>query len=198
MVKALLLTKCLVIYGRKSPTYGCFSHCCGARPGKKLLFMGGEFGQFSEWYCKVSLDWHLLKKNEFHSQLLEFVAVINNFYLKNPSLWELDFDYSGFQWLNSEDRNNSTLSFARFAKNSKDHVVCILNFTPETLYNYQVGLPSKNDYVEVLNSDNKIYGGNSSSEKKIFSAIAEPFAQADNHTHLTVPPLAGLVLKPVN
>ncbi len=169
-----------------------------SHPGKKLLFMGGEFGQFSEWYCKRSLDWHLLEENKLHSQLLEFVTNLNNFYKNNPALWELDFDYSGFQWLDFEDRKNSIISFSRFAKNKKDHIICLLNFTPETINNYPVGLPSNSDYIEVFNSNDLRFGGTFSNENKVYSAINEPFAQAENHTRLTVPPLAGILLKPIN
>ncbi len=164
-------------------------------PGKKLLFMGGEFGQFSEWYCKRSLDWHLLEENKLHSQLMNFISALNSFYKKQPSLWELDFDYDGFQWLDFEDRKNSIISFARYAKNKKDHTVCLFNFTPETLYDYKVGLPTKNDYAEYLCSDNLEYGGNGVNDNKIYSVIDKPFAQVDYHTQITVPPLAGIILK---
>jgi 1,4-alpha-glucan branching enzyme len=166
-------------------------------PGKKLLFMGGEFGQFAEWYCKTSLDWHLLDANNLHSQLMDFVSDLNRTYRSNPSLWEQDFDPQGFQWLDFEDRKNSIISFARFAQNREDHTVCLLNFTPQTLYNYKTGLPSKNDYIEIMNSDNSLYGGGDKRNTLIYTAIDEPFAQAKYHTFLTVPPLAGILLKPV-
>jgi 1,4-alpha-glucan branching enzyme len=158
--------------------------------------MGGEFGQWSEWYCKTSLDWHLLEENELHGQLVNFVADLNGFYRNNPALWEQDFTYEGFQWLDLEDRNNSVISFVRYAKNRGDHLVCILNFTPQTHYTYKIGLPSGSRYREILCSDNGLYGGSDSSDKTTHVSLPEPHAQANFHTVLTLPPLSGLILKP--
>lgn len=166
-------------------------------PGKKLLFMGGEFGQFSEWYCKRSLDWHLLSESPLHSQLMELVSQLNATYIKNPALWENDFNTAGFSWLDFEDRKNSIISFARFARNPDDHLVVILNFTPQKLYNYKVGLPSRHDYREIFNSDNKEFGGSTVWQQQTYSAIAEPFAQAGYHTTMTVPPLGAVLLQPL-
>ena len=167
-------------------------------PGKKLLFMGGEFAQFSEWYCKRSLDWHLLHDNELHSQLIKFVKTINHVYKNNKALWENDFSNEGFRWLDFEDRDNSVISFARFALDPNDHLVCLLNFTPQTLYDYRVGLVARHDYELVLSSDFAEFGGSSRSEQQVYTAIDEPFAQAPCHTLVTLPPLGGLLLKPVN
>jgi len=165
-------------------------------PGKKLLFMGAEFGQWREWNCKQSLDWHLFDENDLHGQMHTFVADLNQLYTANPSLWEEDFSHEGFQWLDFEDRSNSIISFVRYAKNKKDHLVCILNFTPETYFDYKIGLPTGQKYGEVFCSDYSIYGGANASEQNVFRPIAEPYAQAGFHTRLTIPPLAGLILKP--
>ncbi len=165
-------------------------------PGKKLLFMGGEFGQIAEWYCKTSLDWHLLEENMGHAQLLTFISRLNRFYLETKALWENDFHPEGFHWLDFEDRKNSIISFARFSQNKEDHILCILNFTPQTLYDYKVGLPSTNNYEAAFCSDDRDFGGSGVSESKVYTNVAEPVAQANNHTTLTVPPLAGLILRP--
>lgn len=167
-------------------------------PGKKLLFMGIEFGQWAEWDCKKSLDWHLLEGNEMHQQLTDFITQLNNFYQNNASLWELDFQPSGFQWLDFEDRNNSIISFVRYADNKNDHIVCIFNFTPQTFYEYTIGLPSSQTYKEAFCSDSQSFGGSGvcHSEKK-YIPIPGKYAQADYHTSITLPPLAGVVLKPV-
>jgi len=165
-------------------------------PGKKLLFMGGEFGQWSEWYCKTSLDWHLLKENDYHAKLLIFVSNLNKFYTENPALWEQDFTSEGFQWLDLEDRDNSIISFARFAKKRDDHLVCLFNFTPQTLSSYKLGLPTGLRYREIFCSDDSLYGGTDTSDKKIHTPVARPHAQAKFHTMLTVPPLAGVILQP--
>ncbi len=165
-------------------------------PGKKLSFMGNEFGHFSEWYCKRSLDWHLLDSDKKHQQIIDLIQDLNGLYRNNPSLWQLDYDHTGFAWLDFNDSNNSVLSFARFAKNRKDHLVGLFNFTPQALENYKIGLPSKKDYEVLFCSDDKQYGGNDVCNKVLLTPINEPYAQAQFHATLTVPPLAGVILKP--
>ncbi|MBU1139147.1 MAG: 1,4-alpha-glucan branching protein GlgB, partial [Proteobacteria bacterium] len=165
-------------------------------PGKKLLFMGGEFGQCNEWYCKQSLDFHLLQENEMHAELLNFMQDLNSIYRSNASLWEQDFTPDGFQWMDLEDRENSIISYARYAKDRKDHLVCLLNFTPQTFYDYKMGLPSDSNYEQIFCSDHSRFGGSDATNKTIYKPIAEPFAQAPYHAHVAVPPLAGIILKP--
>ncbi len=165
-------------------------------PGKKLLFMGGEFGQWREWNCKQSLDFHLLEDNDLHGAMLNFFERLNTLYKDNASLWEQDFCQEGFQWMDLEDRANSIISYARFAKNREDHLVCLLNFTPQTFYDYKMGLPTGSNYEQIFCSDQSRFGGSNMARKTIYKAIAEPFAQAQFHTHVTVPPLAGIILKP--
>jgi len=166
-------------------------------PGKKLLFMGGEFGQWSEWYCKKSLDWHLLEENELHLQLQLFVIDLNALYKTNAALWQQDFAPDGFQWLDLEDRDSSIISFARYAKDRDDHLVCVLNYTPQVLTNYKIGLPQNRQYRELFCSDYDRYGGSNKSANAIYyEPIKEPHAQADYHTTLTIPPLAGVILQP--
>ncbi len=165
-------------------------------PGKKLLFMGSEFGQWHEWNCKQSLDFHLLHENDLHKEMLNFFGKLNALYTDNASLWELDFSQDGFQWMDLEDRANSIISYARFAKNREDHLVCLLNFTPQTFYDYKMGLPTGSNYKQVFCSDQSRFGGSNAANKTIYKSIAEPYAQAPFHAKVTVPPLAGIVLKP--
>lgn len=165
-------------------------------PGKKLLFMGGEFGQFSEWYCKRSLDWHLAEENHDHAQLMSYVKSLNEVYKDNPSLWQRDCHGDGFQWLDFEDRMNSVISFARYADNPDDHIVCILNFTPQTLYNYRIGIPADREYFKLLSSDEQVFGGDSVNENMTYAPMVEPHGHAPFHTSITLPPLGGLLLKP--
>jgi 1,4-alpha-glucan branching enzyme len=166
-------------------------------PGKKLLFMGGELGQWNEWNCKQSIDWHLLQADDMHQKMLMFVSELNKLYTNNPALWELDFDHDGFAWIDFEDRNNSVISFTRYAKERNNHIVCILNFTPQTYYDYKVGLPTGQEYVQVFSSDASIYGGGDIGKNHTIQPVSEPYAQAGFHTKLTIPPLAGILLKPV-
>ncbi len=166
-------------------------------PGKKLLFMGGEFGQWSEWYCKRSLDWHLLQEADYHSRMQQFVAELNMMYKAHPALWQLDFSEEGFSWLDLEDRNNSIISFARYGKERDHHLVAVLNYTPQTFTSYQVGLPENCRYREVFCSDDSRFGGSDASDKRDYTPILSPFAQAPYHTTMTIPPLAGIILEPI-
>jgi len=165
-------------------------------PGKKLLFMGGEFGQRSEWSCKQSLDWHLLDVDK-HCQMIDYVRELNTFYRNAPALWEQDYDNSCFEWLDIEDRNNSIISFVRSAKEKQDHLVCLLNFTPQTFDSYKLGLPKNQNYTTVFCSDFTEYGGGTLKKSTLYPAIEEPHARADYHTITSVPPLCGLVLEPL-
>ncbi len=167
-------------------------------PGKKLLFMGCEFGQWREWNCKQSLDFHLLHENELHREMLNFFKELNTIYKGNPSLWQLDFEQQGFQWMDLEDRSNSIISYARFAKDPDDHLVCLFNYTPQTFYDYKIGLPGGRNYEQVFCSDQSRFGGSNASNKTIYKSIAKPYAQAQYHARVTVPPLAGIILKPCN
>jgi 1,4-alpha-glucan branching enzyme len=165
-------------------------------PGKKLLFMGGEFGQISEWYCKVSLDWHLAEQEALHHQLQYFVKKLNELYKSVPALWEVDFSHTGFKWMDFKDVDHSIIVFARFGKNPADHVVCLLNMTPEVHYNYRVGVPELTDYKEIFCSDDSSFGGSNVSNPDVKVAIAEPFGEAKYHIKVTVPPLAGIIYQP--
>ncbi|MBU0485573.1 MAG: 1,4-alpha-glucan branching protein GlgB [Proteobacteria bacterium] len=168
-----------------------------AHPGKKLIFMGCEFGQISEWYCKVSLDWHLIGQDELHRQLQFYVKELNHFYKEENALWEQDFSDQGFRWMDFNDVDNSIISFARFGKDPKDHVVCLLNFTPNVLHDYKVGVPEKVQYREVFNTDDKEYGGSNVENPDLKVVFDEPFGNAPHHVLVSVPPLGGIILKPV-
>ncbi|MEK6560406.1 MAG: 1,4-alpha-glucan branching protein GlgB, partial [Nitrospirota bacterium] len=127
-------------------------------PGKKLLFMGGEIGQWWEWNCDVSLDWHLLQYEE-HSKLQRFVRDLNHLYRNEPSLCEIDFEYQGFEWIDFHDSDNSILSFLRRGKNPDDILIFACNFTTVPRRGYKIGVPRAGYYKEILNSDAEIYGG---------------------------------------
>jgi len=168
-----------------------------AHPGKKLLFMGSEFGQWSEWYCKRSLDWHLLKGDALHQQLQDYVKELNDLYHSNPALWEVDFNHDGFRWLDFQDVDNSIVAFARFAKDRNDHLVCLFNYTPQVHYNYKVGIPAFVSYNEIFCSDYSRFGGSDVANPNIGEPVDEPFAEAPFYVKVTVPPLGGIVLRPI-
>lgn len=166
-------------------------------PGKKLLFMGGEFGQRREWNCKQSLDWHLLEENVSHLQVQSFVEKLNELYTSSPPMFEQDFQQEGFSWIDLEDRDHSIFSFARYAKDPSNHLVCIFNFTPETHYHYQTGFVTDSKYKLELSSDNTSFGGSSVETIDTVYPEAKPFGQARFSAPITVPPLCGLIYKPV-
>ena len=170
-----------------------------AHPGKKLLFMGGEFGQWSEWYCKRSLDWHLLTDDEDnpHRQLQYFTAELNRLYLHHPALWQRDFEWPGFKWLDFSDTNNSVISFARFDETGDKHLVAVLNFTPQTLDNYCIGLPSGRSYQTIFCSDDRRFGGAGLGHEGIVKSEKKPRGQAEFSAHIRIPPLAGSILQPL-
>lgn len=128
-----------------------------AHPGKKLMFMGGEFGQFIEWKDTDSLDWFLLDY-DMHRKLHSYVRELNYFYRQQPAFWELDQDPLGFSWIDADNRNQSILVFMRKGQ-QQEHLLVVCNFTPVVYHHYRVGLPFAGVYQEVLNSDNHIFGG---------------------------------------
>jgi len=167
-----------------------------SQPGKKLLFMGCEFGQLSEWYCKVSLDWHLPEKYDSHRQLQQLVRDLNRLYRDSAALWQLDFTHEGFRWMDFKDVDNSIIAFCRMADDSDDHLVCLLNFTPEIHEGYRLGVPSMRQYREIFNTDATQYGGSNQHNSQSLTPVAEPFGEAAQHIKIVVPPLAALIFKP--
>jgi 1,4-alpha-glucan branching enzyme len=165
-------------------------------PGKKLLFMGSEFGQWSEWYCKKSLDWHLPEHEPLHSKTQDFVRELNSFYVKTPALWQIDFSNEGFEWLDFNDIDNSVVGFARIGFKRHDHLVCVFNFTPQVIHNYKMGVPDDTLYREIFNSDFGDFGGSNITNSKPLKPIKKSFGLAPFHVKLSLPPLGGVILKP--
>jgi len=163
-------------------------------PGKKLLFMGGEFGQFREWTEAESLEWFMLDYPH-HAQIKDFVRDINHFYLKNNSLWHNDFDYMGFEWVNCERSDLSVISFVRRGSTEGELLLFILNFTPVVRDNFRVGVTHKGSYKEALNTDAVCYGGSGVLNTGVIKS--EPIAY-DNREHsieVTLPPLGAVIMK---
>ncbi len=137
-----------------------------AHPGKKLLFMGGEFGQFVEWRFQEELDW-LLLEYEKHRGVKEFVKDLNGFYRKNRSMYENDSDWHGFSWINESDRERSVISFLRESRSRRDKTIVVLNFAAQSYEDYEVEVPLPGEYQVVLDSDSKKYGGNTENYPKM-------------------------------
>jgi 1,4-alpha-glucan branching enzyme len=163
-------------------------------PGKKLLFMGGEFAQWREWNHDRSLDWHLLD-DPSHAAVRRFVQDLNWHYRAEPALHQTDFDPEGFRWIDCNDNENSVVSIVRYAKDRHDFVVMVFNFTPVPRAGYRIGVPAAGGYAEEINSDAAIYGGGNIGNAGL--AATEPIAAHgfDQSLRLTVPPLGCLLLK---
>ena len=161
-----------------------------AHPGKKLLFMGGEFGHFIEWNFDDSMDWHLVEQYPMHTKMLAYSKALNKFYVDNKPLWEVDFDWNGFQWIDCNDSENSIIALVRRAEDRSDFIVCVHNFTPEVRHGYRIGVPTKGTYVEVFNSDEECYGG--SGVLNAGDIVSEDYAfhGREQSIVITVPPLA--------
>jgi 1,4-alpha-glucan branching enzyme len=158
-----------------------------AHPGRPLLFMGGEIGQNDEWRHDRSVDWHLLDHPE-HAGVQAMVRALNTVYRREPALWEQDFDWTGFRWIDPNDADNSVLSFLRFPVAGGRPVACVANLTPVLRYGYRVGLPESGRWVEIFNSDRPEFGGSNALTGDI---EAEPVAWNDLEysAELTLPPL---------
>ena len=164
-------------------------------PGKKLLFMGGEFGQWDEWDHSRSMDWHLLQY-EPHRGIQRFVKDLNRIYRSEPALYEVDFEWSGFEWIDFHDTENSAISFLRRARNPEDILIFAGNFTPVPRYGYRIGVPFPGFYREILNSDSEIYWGSNMGNSGGVWAEPTPYQGRPYSISLTLPPLSVVALKP--
>jgi 1,4-alpha-glucan branching enzyme len=163
-------------------------------PGKKLLFMGSEIGQWDEWSHERSLDWHLLG-NESHQGITRWVQDLNHLYKTEPSLYEVDFHYSGFEWIDFQDAASSIISFERRAKDAGDSVIVVCNFTPVPRSGYRVGVSVSGTYRELLNSDSSYYGGSNMGNAGELRSDSVAQHGRDHSLAVTLPPLGVLFLK---
>ena len=163
-----------------------------AYPGKKLLFMGNDIGQYSEWNEAKSIDWHVLE-NDFNCKLNLFLQDLFKLYKKEPAFWERDTYPEGFEWIECDDAENSVVSFVRHGANVEDLIVIICNFTPKTVEGYDVGVPYEGYYKEILNSDDEKYGGSGVINKKAVRSKKEYCNRCANKITINLPPLATSV-----
>ncbi|WP_075983523.1 1,4-alpha-glucan branching protein GlgB [Bacillus massilinigeriensis] len=161
-------------------------------PGKKLLFMGTEFGQFDEWKELKELDWQLLKF-ESHSKLHTYIKVIQQFYRNTSCLWRLDHEQAGFEWIDADNHEQSVITFIRHGKRKGDYCIVVCNFSTEVYKDYRIGVPSFGQYIEVLNSDEQIYGGSGQINEKPISVEKQPWHNQPYSMKITVPPLGMAV-----
>ena len=165
-------------------------------PGKKLLFMGGEFGQTNEWNHETGLDWHLLEMGPYHRGLRRLVQDLNRLYRTQPALAQADCSPEGFQWIDCDDSDASAVSFLRRGHDSEDFLVFVCNFTPVVRHGYRLGVPRGGLYREHINTDAAVYGGSDVGNAGV--VLAEPISTHGRpySLRLTLPPLATVVFRP--
>lgn len=168
----------------------CYKIC---HPGKKLLFMGGEFAQFIEWRYYEGLEWFLLEY-PMHKKFSSFIGALNQLYLKEKSLWEEDFSWEGFRWLDADNKKQSILVFLRQATD-KEFIIVILNLKPEYYPKFRVGVPLAGSYKEIFNSDSDSFGGSDQINETNFVAEAVPWHGLEYSIKIKLPPLAGVLFK---
>jgi 1,4-alpha-glucan branching enzyme len=163
-------------------------------PGKKLLFMGSELGQWREWDHDDSLDWSLLDQ-PLHAGLQKFVTDLNHLYRAEPALYQRDFDGGGFEWIDCNDHEASVISLIRHAADPDNWLIAVLNWTPITRHDYRIGVPAAGYYAELLNSDADIYAGTNAGNQGGLTAEDQPAHGRPYSLNLTVPPLGAVILK---
>jgi 1,4-alpha-glucan branching enzyme len=165
--KGSMLNKMFGEYDEKFAAYRTLLGYYMTMPGKKMLFMGGEFGQMLEWRYDDQLEWNVLEIDK-HKRLHQYVKDLNHFYMENKALWELDTSWDGFRWVNEADSENSVLSYIRRGRHAADNVVVVANFTPVERPIYKIGVPLAGEYEVVFHSSAVKYGGNKRITKKVY------------------------------
>jgi 1,4-alpha-glucan branching enzyme len=167
-----------------------------AHPGKKLVFMGSEFGQTSEWNADGQIEWWLLQF-DVHKKLQLYCKRLNELYRSEPALYQVDFHWEGFEWIDFHDMHNSVIAFIRKAKDHSDYLIFICNFTPQPHPAYRLGLPELIEYREIFNSDSELFGGSNMGNGGRVVAEAVPSHGREASAQVVIPPLGVVALKPI-
>ena len=191
--KCSLINKMPGNYNEKFAGVRAFLGYMYAHPGKKLLFMGTEFGQFIEWDYKKGLDWILLDY-DMHVLLQDYTRELNKFYKKNSPLWQIDYSWEGFNWIVSDDNTNSVIAFTRTDEND-EKIVAVCNFTPVMRTSYKIGVPDAESYELVFNSDAKKFGGSGERIKKTYKVFDGAMHGYNHYIELTLPPMTTLYFR---
>ena len=190
--KCSMINKMPGEYDQKFASYRAFLAYMMAHPGKKLLFMGQEFGQMKEWDYKSQLDWNLMDFDA-HRNLLKFSEKLNRFYLDNPPFWQDDDSWDGFSWISNDDYKQSIIAFRRIDDNG-DELIAVCNFVPVERRDYRIGVPNKGRYKLVFNTDAAEFGGSAITEKS-FKSDSIPMHGFDDSISMTLAPLSVIYLK---
>ncbi len=191
--KKSLLDKMPGEYEEKFHSLRAFLGYMYAHPGKKLLFMGQEFGQFIEWDEKKQLDWFLLDYDA-HRNLQKYTKALNHFYKENAPMWEIDYSWEGFSWIVSDDCDNSVIAFRRTDEKGES-IIAVCNFTNVERPSYKIGVPEKGAYDVVFNSDSKEFGGRGVSKKRVYRTKKQSMHGMEQSIDMTLPPLSTIYLK---
>ncbi len=193
--KGSLINKMPGDYWQKFANYRLLIGFWGTHPGKKLLFMGGEFAQFSEWAFARELDWNLYDYPAHETANIFFKDVVK-MYKNEPALYQTDHNPAGFQWIDSNNRDQSIFSYIRYsADNFDDHLVIVMNATPNVYHGYEIGVPGEGIYEEILNSDKIIYGGSGQYNGAEIFTFPEGRHNQPHHIKILIPPLGIAVFK---
>lgn len=195
--KKSLLDKMPGDYWQKFANLRVYLGYMAAHPGKKLMFMGGEFGQFIEWKYDSGLDW-LLIDYDMHGRMKNYVSGLSHIYKEEPALWEKDHIFEGFEWIDPNNFSQSIIVFMRRGKKISDTLITICNFTPVVYENYRIGVPYMCGYKEILNSDLKVYGGSDRRNENILEAHSHKWQNQPFSIEISVPPLAVVYFKPAD
>ena len=191
--KCSLINKMPGTYEEKFAGVRSFLGYMYAHPGKKMLFMGQEFGQFIEWKYDCGLDW-LLLDYEAHKKLQDYTRALNKFYAKNAPLWESDFGWEGFNWISSNDNSNSVIAFRRIDKKGKE-IIAVSNLTPVFRSGYEIGVPYAGTYEVVFNSDDEVYGGTGKGSTGKIKTNERPMHGHEQSVSLELAGLSTIYLK---
>lgn len=173
------------------------AHMMG-HPGKKLMFMGSEYGQFTEWHEYEELQWNLTEENDMHKKTQLFFKDMNHYYKDNKALWENDYEPEGYEWIDADNCDESIFSFIRHDKKNNESLVFVCNYTPVVRYDFRIGVPKLGEYVEDFNTDNEIYGGSGQVIDDVLLAEEIPYNNQPYSVKIKVPPMAAIVLKVMN
>jgi 1,4-alpha-glucan branching enzyme len=189
--KGALLNKMPGDVAQKFATLRALYAYMWAHPGKKLLFMGGEFGQWREWNETESLDWHLLE-NEAHRGIQTLIRDLNRIYRDKNSLWEADGEPAGFQWIDANNASENIVSFIRRSPSTGKELICVGNFSPVLRENHRLGLPRNGRYRLIVNTDSEEFGGSGTATANSIKAEENPIHGLEYSAVVTLPPLATL------
>ena len=192
--KKSLIDKMFGDYDEKFRAYKAFLTYYMTMPGKKLMFRGGEIGQFLEWRFDDQLEWNVLDI-DVHKKLHEFVKALNGIYCDNKALWELEQSWDGFKWINDADNENSVVSYLRFGKKKEDTIAVAANFTPCDRTIYKLGVPYGGEYEVIMHSNSTEFGGGRKINKMVYRTVKEPYGDMDYTLNVPIDGSSAMIMK---